>query len=108
MLLILFLTALATNEFRSSRYGKLMPDGRELGEVLLSTKGLKTEKYWMWLGIVIDVGFLIAYSIISTAALTYLDYSESYSTATAEQIVTTKAAPIQEADQVRWEAAVTS
>ena len=75
---------LAVNEFRSSRYSTLVANGKELGEVMLEEKGLKSEKYWMWLGIVATWIILLFYSIATTAVLAYVEHGSSYSSSAVE------------------------
>jgi len=77
------------NEFRSSRYAQVMPNGKELGEIYLIAKGLNAEKYWVWLGIIINWVLLVVYGVAATAALAYIDHSTSYGTASSEQVTTT-------------------
>ena len=53
-----------------------MQNGKELGEVLLESKGMKTEAYWIWLGIVIDLVITAVYTLANAAALAYFDFSD--------------------------------
>ena len=63
------MAGLASNEFRSSRYDQVFPSGQTYGQLLLEAKGLKTDAFWSWASIFIDIALFLFYWALTTLAI---------------------------------------
>ena len=52
-----------------------MSTGQTLGYVILSSKGLATEAYWTWLGIIGLLVMLMVFVAAAILAMAYIDHS---------------------------------
>ncbi|KAK9815219.1 hypothetical protein WJX72_000157 [[Myrmecia] bisecta] len=68
--------ALAINEFSAPAWDVRNPDNRSqrLGDALLDSFGIQTDTFWVWLGILVLVGYVVVFNLATVLALTFLSY----------------------------------
>ncbi|OMO57948.1 hypothetical protein COLO4_34962 [Corchorus olitorius] len=93
-------TALSVNEFRGEAWNKALNGTKEsLGIAVLKARGVFTESYWYWIGVVALVGFAFFFNGISALALAYLDeYGRSHVVFSSEESTTNDSCRTDEAE----------
>jgi hypothetical protein len=66
-----YMRAMAIGEFSSSDYDARMPDGQRRGDLFLQMFSFKTQRYWIWYGMLLLAGWTALWFIVQTAVLTY-------------------------------------
>jgi hypothetical protein len=64
---------MAINEFSAPRWQKLAPGtgNRTLGYVILESRGLFHQHWWVWVSVGVMVGYAIIFNLLINAALDY-------------------------------------
>lgn len=66
-----YLRAMAIGEFSSSDYDARTPDGQRRGDLFLRMFSFKTQRYWIWYGVILLAVWTALWFIVQTAVLTY-------------------------------------
>lgn len=67
-----------SNEIVWNQWQVLNGSNETLGVAALKLRGLHTESYWYWIGVIAMVAFFFFFNGISALALTYLDREHSH------------------------------
>jgi len=66
-----YLRAMAIAEFSTSDYDARMPDGQRRGDLFLQMFSFKTQRYWIWYGMMMLGVWTTLWFIVQTAVLSY-------------------------------------
>ncbi|XP_027083196.2 ABC transporter G family member 32 isoform X1 [Coffea arabica] len=87
--------AASVNEFLGHSWDKKAANNTEsLGVTLLKVRGLFPEKYWYWIGVGALIGYTIAFNLLFTLFLTYLNPLGN-----AQVVVSTEGLPVKREEQ---------
>ena len=66
--------SMAVNEFLTSDWNKPYPanPSQRLGNAVLDSFGIQTEWFWLWLGILVLIGYVLLFNFITVVAFSLL------------------------------------